>query len=281
MEQDARHPRRPRSGRRRAPVAIPMLDPAGRSPNSDTCPFFRSIDSTGSVRTPFEVAHEANRCLAVAEPTPQSIRQQQLVCLTAGHLNCPRYLRGALVTRQVPARALDRPTASPPILVAAAVLVLSAVASVGFLFARGGMALSLPSSSPGAVAAASASPSSVPSAEPSLEFTPRPPSPSITAFPSATPTTPPATPPPTVAPPSPTAPPAPTPAPTSDRYAVLVRCPDAPDCWIYTVRPGDNFQSIVNWFGVPFDTVARMNPELGDLANIHVGDEIRIPPPTR
>jgi LysM domain-containing protein len=281
VEQDARDPRRPRGGRRRTPVSIPMLDPAGRSPNADTCPFFRSIDATGSIRTPFEVAHDANRCLAVAEPTPQSIRQQQLVCLTAGHLNCPRYLRGALVTRQAPARALDRPLASPPVLLAAALLVLSAVVSVAFLFARGGMALTLPSSSPGAVAGGSGSPSAAPSGEPSLEASPAPPSPARTAFPSPTPTAPPPTPSPTAAPPSPMPTPSPTPAPTSDRYAVLVPCPDAPDCWLYTVRPGDNFQSIVNWFGVPFDTVARMNPQLGDLAILHVGDEIRIPPPTR
>ena len=62
---------------------------------------------------------------------------------------------------------------------------------------------------------------------------------------------------------------------------VLVACPDAPRCWIYTVRTGDNFQSIVNWFGVPYDTVVAMNPGLGDVATIHVGDRIRMPPPTR
>lgn len=277
MEEGARARRRDR-GHRRVPVTIAVLNPADRSPNSDTCPFFRSIDASGAIRTPFEVPHDANRCVAVAQPTPQAIRQQQLVCLTATHLNCPRYLRGALVARQAPQRILPRPVASPPILLATAVLVLAAVASVGFLFARGGMVLALPSSTPGGAAAASAS------APPSLEPTPAAPSPTPLATPaaSATPSPPPAaTATPTAAPPSPTPPPVATPRPTSDRYAVLVPCPDAADCWIYTVRPGDNFQSIVNWFGVPFDTVVEMNPGLGDVANIHVGDRIRIPPPTR
>jgi hypothetical protein len=37
----------------------------------------------------------------------------------------------------------------------------------------------------------------------------------------------------------------------------------------------------VNWFGVPYDTVLRMNPQLGDPKDIHAGDRIRMPPPTR
>jgi hypothetical protein len=68
---------------------------------------------------------------------------------------------------------------------------------------------------------------------------------------------------------------------TAARYAVLVACPGTKNCWIYTVRSGDNFRSIVNWFGVPYDTVLRMNPNLGNPKNIHAGDKIRMPPPTR
>jgi hypothetical protein len=112
---------------------------------------------------------------------------------------------------------------------------------------------------------------------------PRAPTPSPTLAPTPTPT-------PTLAPtPRPTATPttAPTPvptattAPTSDRYKLLEPCPGKPDCWIYTVRPGDNFVSIVNWFGVPYDTVLKMNPQIGDPTTIRTGDEIRMPPPTR
>jgi len=65
------------------------------------------------------------------------------------------------------------------------------------------------------------------------------------------------------------------------RYAVLVACPGTKNCWIYTVRSGDNFRSIVNWFGVPYDTVLRMNPQIGNPTNIRAGDKIRMPPPTR
>jgi hypothetical protein len=260
-------------------VLLGIADPAERSPNIDTCPFFRAAEPAGSLGPPIETPDPANRCVAVGPPTPQSVRQQQLVCLTSGHANCPRYLRGALVARQA-RRTLPRPNASPPVLASALILVLSAVASVGFLFARGGLALAIPSASPSDVAVASPSPAPVspsPSRSPAPPTaTPRP-TPTPTVAPSATPSpapsrTPAPTPPPT---------PAPTPRPTSDRYAVLDPCPSTPNCWIYTVRAGDNFQSIVNWFGVPYDTVAAMNPQLGDLATIRPGDRIRMPPPTR
>ena len=77
--------------------------------------------------------------------------------------------------------------------------------------------------------------------------------------------------------------PAPTPATggTAARYALLVKCPGTPNCWVYTVRSGDNFRSIVNWFGVPYDTVLRMNPQIGNPTTIRAGDRIRMPPPTR
>jgi LysM repeat protein len=75
--------------------------------------------------------------------------------------------------------------------------------------------------------------------------------------------------------------PRPTAAPTSNRYAYLKPCPSTPDCWVYVVRSGDNLQSIVNWFGVPYATVVRMNPQLSDPTSIRAGDKIRMPPPTR
>jgi hypothetical protein len=40
-------------------------------------------------------------------------------------------------------------------------------------------------------------------------------------------------------------------------------------------------RSIVNYFGVPYDTVLEMNPQIDDPTNIHAGDAIRMPPPTR
>jgi LysM repeat protein len=235
----------------------------------------------GGLAPPIEQPDAANRCIAVGEPSPQSVRQQELVCLGSGHVNCPRYLRGALVATDVVARPAVRRSPSTPVIASALVLVLASAASVGFLFVRGGLSLPVRSPepiaasttparsvSPSAAIVAIASPSAVPSVVP-------PPSPSPTAARTASPSAPPAaTPPPT---PVPTK--RPTPAPTSDRYAVLDPCPSKPDCWIYTVRAGDNLRSIANWFGVSYDRMLAMNPNL--RRPIVAGEQLRIPTPTR
>jgi len=80
---------------------------------------------------------------------------------------------------------------------------------------------------------------------------------------------------------TPTRAPTVSPPPTSDRYALLAPCPDAPDCWIYVVRAGDNLQSIANYFGHPLATILALNPGITDPETIRAGDEIRMPPPTR
>ncbi len=88
---------------------------------------------------------------------------------------------------------------------------------------------------------------------------------------------------------APTATPAPTPRPTpqptatprSDRYAVLTPCPDRKGCWIYTVRSGDNLFSIAHWFGHSISTIYAWNPRYAQGAHLRVGDQIRMPPPTR
>jgi len=278
------------AGEHLAATIAALADPATRSPRPDTCPFLRTIDATGATAAPVEMPDPANRCVAVGSPTPQSARQQQLVCLTTGHSNCPLYLRGTLVAGDAIAVAPARRGPSPAVVGSVLVLIAAAAMSVGFLLVRGGFDLPAVAVVPSLVAdggggspppsQASVVATLVPTPEATFVGSPSAAPPTTAPSPSPAPTAA-ATPSPTPAP-TPARTPAPTPATgTAARYALLVECPATPNCWIYTVRSGDNFRSIVNWFGVPYDTVLRMNPQIGDATNIHAGDKIRMPPPTR
>jgi LysM repeat protein len=275
-------PTPPVTGESLAATIAALADPATRSPIPDTCPFLRTVDPAGAARPPIEAPFHTNRCVALGEPAPQSSRQQQLVCLTAAHSNCPRYLRGSQAAADALAAGAGNRGPSTSVVVSALLLVAATAMSVGFLLVRGGFdvpAAAAPGRSQVAVVSAppSLDPTHLPSTAPPPLASPEPTAvpPSNPASPSAA-ATPPATPVPT---PSPT--PAATPAPTSDRYLLLVPCPNVERCWIYTVRSGDNLRSIANYFGVPYDTVLRMNPGISDPATIRAGDEIRMPPPTR
>jgi hypothetical protein len=252
------------------------------SANPAICPFLAATVDDG-LGPPIEAPDPRNRCIAIGQPTPQSARQQELVCLTRGHGNCPRYLRGALVLGE-PAAAVVRSGPSVAVIGAALALAVAASLSVGFLLVRGGFDLTLASPTPSqlAVAVDSPGPTTI-SAAPTPSPTP---SPTDSPQPTDSPSPPPSTSPSPVATPSPTVAPTPRPtpkptAPLSNRYQFLTKCPSTPNCWIYTVRAGDNLQSIVNWFGVPYDTVLRMNPQITDPTLIRAGDKIRMPPPTR
>lgn len=261
--------------------ALPMLE--DRSPNPSICPFLRAADGD-EVKPPIESPDPANRCAALREAVPQSLRQQELVCLASGHVNCPRYLRGAAVTEKPKPTIRPTTSISPAILVSIVVLVGAFAASAAFVVSRGSLELAAaPTQSPAAssTAAAVASPAPTPTvtgspaAPPSAAATASP-EPTATATPAPTPT-------PTPAPtPSPTPSPTPTeePSPTSDRYALLTACDDADDCWVYVVRSGDNLFSIANYFGVPLARVYAMNPWLED-SGLRAGQELRLPPPTR
>ncbi len=256
---------------------LPMLD--DRSPDPNVCPFLRAVGDGDGLVAPVETPDPANRCAALREAVPQSLRQQELVCLASGHVNCPRYLRGALVVAETPVPVVRAgPSVTPAVLGSLVLLVMAFSASVAFVLARGGMELTAaaptasPEASATAVAVASVAPSTVPSPVESVAPTASP-TPTPTASPSPTSR-------PTPAPtPSPTPEPTATPAPTSDRYALLRPCPNTPDCWIYRVRSGDNLYSIANYFGVSQDSIYDRNPFVRN--GLRAGQDLRIPPPTR
>jgi hypothetical protein len=288
-----------------APMRPPLLflDDAARSPDPAVCPFFR-FELEGDLVAPLHKPDDGNRCAAIGAPRPQSARQQELVCLTSAHADCPRYLRGSMALQDPEAAA--RGSAVPRATLAAIlVLVLSAGISFGFVVQRGGIELPAAGTTPTAtLIALEPPPSETPFAEPSSDPTAAPstvaslepspsveasPSPSPSAVPTASPTpspTPAPTPTlaPTVAPtvaPTTAPTPRPTKKPTSDRYKLLVACPDRPNCWIYTTRSGDNLYSIAHYFGISQSTIYAWNPRYANGAHLRVGDKIRMPPPTR
>ncbi len=257
---------------------LPVLD--DRSPDPEVCPFLRAVDETDRLILPIEAPDPANRCAALRDAVPQSLRQQELVCLASGHVNCPRYLRGAVVIAEAPDPVVKTGRIiTPAILGSLIVLVMALSASVAFVMSRGGMELAaaVPTASPTASVAvvAQASVTPAPTVAPTATPIPTPaatpspsPTPSATAFPTPTPTA------------RPTAKPTAQPVARSNRYDVLRACPSTPNCWIYTVRSGDNLYSIANWFGISLDSIYARNPWTR-TQHLRAGQELRLPPPTR
>ncbi len=268
-----------------SPAVIGLDLAFGRSPRPDTCPFLRSVGSEGALTFPEEAPAGINRCIALGNPAPQSIRQQQLMCLRADHVDCPRFARGTTVVQQVEQRR--RPRVARSTLIAVAILVASAVFTFAFVAARGG--LDIPSTAPATDSGTAAGPPATATPAPAETPAPTPvPTPAPTPTPQPTPApTPPPTPVPSTAPsivPTATPPPpsvAPVSTPSASRLAVLVPCPDQPDCYIYTVKRGDTFLRLIGYFGVPYADTLEMNPWLRNPSLIVVGDKLRIPTPTR
>ncbi len=124
------------------------------------CPFLRSASGKEAFGPPITSPDPANRCVALREAIPQSLRQQELVCLTSGHVNCPRYLRGspALVGAEVGAEAeavAGISLGTPAIIGSLLVLAAAFLISVAFVVNNGGLVLTAsgpsPSASDGAV----------------------------------------------------------------------------------------------------------------------------------
>jgi LysM domain-containing protein len=266
----------------RAPSPFHSSPPPAAAESGVICRFL-ALEGPDGLLVPAGGAVDPNhRCVALRDAVPQSARQQQLVCLTAGHTTCPRYLRGIIGPGGPP--PAEKEPVSTAIIVAAMVFLAAIAASFAFLGVRGGFAFAGTSSgnpsqvavAPSISASVGASASNLAVASASLSAlgsTSPSPSPSSTAAPSATPA---ATPAPT---PTATVLPTRTPTPTSDRFAVLTKCPSTPDCWIYVIRSGDNLYSIAHWFGVDYNRMRAMNPNL--QVPIRAGDTLRIPTPTR
>ena len=132
---------------------------------------------------PIEAPDPANRCAALREPVPQSLRQQELVCLSSGHVNCPRYLRGALEVQ--PAKPVRTPRAAPSVNVtpatagALAIFLVAFLLSLGFVLANGGVVLTAVAPTPalsggvlGAIETAPPTPVQTPEPTPAPTATP-------------------------------------------------------------------------------------------------------------
>jgi LysM domain len=263
--------------------ARPWAVAGDRSPNDAICPFLRAIDENDVLGQPVESPDPANRCAALREAVPQSLRQQELVCLTSGHVNCPRYVRGSHVPIPIePVTAVIGSRAvTPAIGGALVVLAIAFLVSLAFVVTNDGLRLDAAAPTlPGTGAVLGEVQTAAPTSAPAVLPTPEPtssPSPTASPMPTATPSpapteTPTAT--PTVVPG-----PTPTPKPSSARYALLTPCPDAPNCFIYRIRAGDNLYSIANYFGVSFTTLQAMNP--WTKTGLQIGRALRMPPPTR
>ena len=278
-------------------VGHPELLGTSRPADPRICPFLR-LERDGELVAPLEVVSDRHLCVAFGEPRPQSERQQELLCLQAAHSNCARYLRGVADPEAPATRSrIPRPTVLAAVLLLASigfsfgfVLQRGGLELTGFQLLSQSTGSSRPAPPddrrgdcvprglrPGRVdqpppgrdrdrdrradrhtGAADTRPHRRPHAWPFAE---------PDAWPSHSPS-------PcrrrARAPSRPRREPCCHPCadaaahgdarPTSDRFAVMTRCPGRSDCWIYTIRTGDNLFSIAHWFGVSLDRIYAMNP---------------------
>lgn len=276
--------------------ARPAINDAGPSQAHGVCPFLRGAE--GPLVAPASAAVDGQLCIAIGPPRAQSRSQQQLVCLRGTHRDCPRFQHGA--TAPPPRAARSKRAVPRATLAALLILVLSAGISFGFVVQRGGLdmpavaeagtatpeALVTPPTEPPAEVPSSGAPGAsalAPEATPTIQVTASPtalPTDEPTALPTPT-AEPTVEPTPTAAPTAkPTTRPKPTATPRSDRYKLLVKCPDRSGCWIYRIRSGDNLFSIANYFGHSLKTIYAWNPQYPDT-RLKAGAQIRMPPPTR
>jgi len=256
-------------------------------------------------------------CLALAPVIALAPRQVELVCLGAAHVDCPRFVRAggeepvplepselagnvrdeevveaepAVVDVPPPSSRVEVPSARlgatvgslrirpqarrttrprPALLIATGTLGAAAVLAIAFAALRGGLnpsfggapagsALAAATSVPASGAASHAVPSATPAASGAVSPASGTPTASMTGSPSSS---------------------SPSPAASPDRLALLTPCPDQPDCYQYKIRRYDNLRGIAAFFGIPYQTVLDLNPQIKNPSLIHVGQIIILPPP--
>ncbi len=264
---------------------MPGMFDEPRADDAAICPFLRHQRGT-VIEAPAPQPSDANVCVAAGDPRPQSLRQQELLCLHLSHADCPRYLLGGLADPDLGSEPARRSGRLPRATVAALlVLVLSAGLSFGFVMRRGG--IDLPSFAGASSTAAAVvpsvagetasplaeSPSPAVTTSPSIAPTPSP-SPSLMPIPTPEPT-------PTATPtPAPTATPAPIPTGSPSRMKLVTACPGVPDCYIYRIKTYRTLVAIATYFGVPMKRIYALNPGI-DPRGLHSGQRVKIPTPTR
>jgi len=250
-----------------ARLARALTDLPGRSSDPNVCPFLR-LETGEGLAAPAAAVDDGHRCVAGTAPYLPSPLQQQLVCLTAGHVACPRYTKGSAALATTAGQGGPRVALPASIRLAALAVIVIFVGALAFGLLRG--TGGTPLATPTQLALASATPS------PSASVTPAPtpsPTPTPTFPPSPTPT------------PSPSRP-APTPTPTgggggsiASRWDGLPKCPNGQACYLYTVKSGDTFIGIATFFGTTKAGLLALNPQITNPALIHKGQVIKVPPP--
>ena len=250
-----------------ARLARALTDLPGRSSDPNVCPFLR-LETGEGLAAPATAVDDGHRCVAGTAPYLPSPLQQQLVCLTAGHVACPRYTKGSAALATTAGQGGPRVALPASIRLAALAVIVIFVGALAFGLLRG--TGGTPLATPTQLALASATPS------PSASVTPAPtpsPTPTPTFPPSPTPT------------PSPSRP-APTPTPTgggggsiASRWDGLPKCPNGQACYLYTVKSGDTFIGIATFFGTTKAGLLALNPQITNPALIHKGQVIKVPPP--
>ncbi|MFI5262502.1 MAG: LysM peptidoglycan-binding domain-containing protein, partial [Candidatus Limnocylindrales bacterium] len=65
----------------------------------------------------------------------------------------------------------------------------------------------------------------------------------------------------------------------ASRWAGLPSCPGGQACYLYAVKKGDTFSGIATYFGTTLAGLKALNPGISNPSLIHVGEQLKVPPP--